>query len=60
MKKMTKLLFILTFVVLVLMLSTASALAANSGTCGTNVTWSFEGGTLTVSGNGYMDEFNLF
>lgn len=28
-----------------------------SGTCGTNLSWSFSGGTLTISGSGEMENF---
>ena len=28
------------------------ASAATSGTCGDNLTWTFDNGTLTISGNG--------
>ena len=30
-----------------------------SGTCGENLTWVLEGGTLTVSGTGAMDEYSV-
>lgn len=33
--------------------------AATSGTCGDNVTWTLKNGTLTVSGTGDMDTYNL-
>ena len=29
-----------------------------SGTCGTNVNWSYENGTLTISGQGAMDDYS--
>lgn len=32
-------------------------LADNSGTCGDNLTWSLDGGTLTISGTGDMTDF---
>ncbi len=31
--------------------------AAQSGTCGSGVTWSFSNGTLTIGGSGAMTEF---
>jgi len=35
-----------------------TAQAAEEGTCGQNITWSYSGGTLTVSGSGAMDDFS--
>ena len=32
------------------------ALAAESGSCGAGITWTFDGSTLTISGSGAMDE----
>ncbi len=29
-----------------------------SGTCGDNLTWTFENGTLTISGEGYMESYD--
>ena len=34
--------------------------AANSGTCGDNVIWSFDGDTLTISGSGEMKNYLMF
>ena len=34
-------------------------LFAQSGTCGTNLTWTLEDGTLTISGNGAMTNYSL-
>ncbi len=46
------------FIVLALTLSIGTVLAENSGTCGTNLTWSLDSsGVLTVSGTGPMDDF---
>lgn len=30
-----------------------------NGTCGENATWSLKGGTLTISGNGLLPDFNI-
>ncbi len=38
---------------------TASAVAATSGTCGNNATWVIENGTLTISGDGAMYDYNF-
>lgn len=37
--------------------TTASAAAAGDNTCGENVTWTLEDGTLTISGTGRMTNF---
>ncbi|MBQ3194537.1 MAG: leucine-rich repeat protein [Oscillospiraceae bacterium] len=34
------------------------AVAATSGTCGTNVTWTLNNGTLTISGSGAMRDYS--
>ena len=34
--------------------------AANSGSCGEALTWSLSGGTLTISGTGWMEDFSGF
>ena len=38
--------------------TTASAAAAGDNTCGENVTWILEDGTLTISGTGRMADYN--
>ena len=38
--------------------TTASAAAAGDNTCGENVTWTLEDGTLTISGTGRMTDYN--
>ena len=40
-----------------LMLSMSLSLFAQSGTCGTNLTWNFSGGVLTISGTGDMTDY---
>lgn len=46
------------FAVLVaVLLMTSSTLAAESGSCGADLTWTLEGGTLTISGTGEMADF---
>ncbi len=59
MRKLKTLLMLLFTLGLAALLSTA-ALAddATSGTCGENVTWSLEGGVLTISGEGEMEEIS--
>lgn len=39
------------------LLMTSSALAAESGTCGADLTWTLDGGILTISGTGDMVDF---
>ena len=36
---------------------TTEAAVREPGHCGENLTWSYEGGTLTISGNGEMDDY---
>ena len=38
----------------------ASAAAATSGTCGSNLKWSFSNGTLTITGTGEMYDYNFW
>ena len=38
--------------------TTASAAAAGDNSCGENVTWTLEDGTLTISGTGRMADYN--
>ncbi len=38
--------------------ASTTAYAANSGSCGDNITWSFSGDTLTVTGYGAMTDYN--
>ena len=46
------------FALLAAFLCCGTALAAGSGTCGTNLTWTLsDAGVLTISGNGAMDDF---
>lgn len=50
---------ILLALVLVVGVMPTAALAATSGTCGDNVTWSQDGGVLTISGEGYMKNYTV-
>ena len=52
--KLTKLLFAL-FAVMV----GTSVNAQTSGSCGTNATWSYDEGVLTISGTGAMDDYSV-
>ena len=45
---------------LAMMAMVVSAHAQNSGACGDNVTWSFDAGTLTLSGSGAMYDYLSF
>jgi len=54
---------ILSFTLIVLMLipmMTWLNLSAASGSCGAGLTWSLSGGTLTISGNGAMNNYSYF
>jgi hypothetical protein len=50
----TKIVLLLT----VLLLSAATGFAQTSGTCGENLTWTLEDGTLTISGTGEMPDYS--
>lgn len=50
--------FIVVFAVLFSALGGFNVLAAESGTCGENLKWSFSGGTLTISGKGEMKNYS--
>ena len=53
MKKALFLLLLLTMLTIIVLAIPVSAVPTN-GTCGDSLTWSFEGGTLTVTGTGSM------
>lgn len=36
----------------------AEAAVTDSGSCGDNLTWSLDGGTLTISGTGNMEDYS--
>ncbi|MBQ9133060.1 MAG: leucine-rich repeat domain-containing protein [Clostridia bacterium] len=55
MKKILTALFISTILVTMCILSVS---AAESGTCGKDLTWTLEDGTLTISGTGDMDDYD--
>ncbi|MBQ7670616.1 MAG: leucine-rich repeat domain-containing protein [Clostridia bacterium] len=48
--------FIMALILCALMMPFVSS-AAESGTCGENLTWTYDGGTLTISGTGEMTNF---
>lgn len=43
---------------MVLLLLPGTARAADSGTCGDNLTWTYADGVLTIQGTGEMDKYN--
>lgn len=45
------------FTLLFAIMASTSVLFAESGTCGSNLTWSFQDGVLTISGTGAMDDY---
>lgn len=52
----------LTLVIMVLFCLTAlpfGAMAAESGSCGSGITWTLDGGVLTISGSGPMDDMTM-
>ena len=54
MKKRLLSVFLVLCLIFTLLPVGATADAATSGTCGSNLKWKLEGGTLTVSGTGAM------
>lgn len=50
-------LLVLAATLMLTLLSAPAALAAESGACGADLTWSLDGGTLTISGKGEMTDF---
>lgn len=44
---------------LMALLTIGVSVQAESGTCGTNLTWVYDNGTLTISGTGEMDDFKF-
>ena len=59
MRKILKLLFILMFCILSVGYVEANAAQRATGTCGDNLTWEFEDGILTISGEGEMPEYDV-
>ena len=57
---MKKLLKVVLAVSVIVMALTFSAVADNGGSCGNGVSWSFDDGILTVSGNGEMYDYAFF
>ena len=45
------------FLCVVLFIGNAPTIYAAEGTCGDNLTWSFDGSTLTITGSGAMDNY---
>ena len=63
MKKTNKFLaIILAILMMVSTIPITASAATYSGTCGENLTWNFDEdtGTLTISGEGDMDDFNIY
>ena len=57
-KRAFTLLLAMVMVLTLLPVSARAETAATSGTCGENVTWSYDGvGTLTISGTGDMENY---
>ncbi len=54
---MKKFSFLIMIVLLLTLFSVSAAAAETSGTCGDNLTWTFESGVLTVSGTGPMYDY---
>ena len=55
-KKRLKLLFAACFVLAIGIIIFSTISSNHSGTCGDNLEWTFSGGTLTISGEGAMDD----
>ena len=56
-KRFLSLLLVISLLSTLITAMTITVSAASSGTCGDNVTWTFNDGTLTISGNGKMWDF---
>ena len=59
-RRTSRWLSILLALCLALALLPGTALAAASGSCGENVTWSYSGGTLTIQGTGKMSDYGSY
>lgn len=57
MKRFTKLIVLMISAVMLLGVAALPVAAANSGSCGENLTWTFEDGILTISGEGIMADY---
>lgn len=57
MKRFAKIISLLISAVMLLGVAAFSVAAANSGSCGENLTWTFEDGILTISGEGEMTDY---
>jgi len=57
MKRFKKVVSLLFTAVILFGISVLPAFAAESGTCGDNLTWNFENGVLTISGEGAMYDY---
>jgi len=57
MKRFAKIISLLISAVMLLGVAALPVAAANSGSCGENLTWTFEDGILTISGEGEMADY---
>ncbi len=57
MKRLTKMIALMVSAVMLLGVAALPVAAANSGSCGENLTWTFEDGILTISGEGEMADY---
>lgn len=57
MKRFTKLIVLMISAVMLLGVAALPVAAANSGSCGENLTWTFEDGILTIRGEGEMTDY---
>ena len=59
MKKFSKILSVILSIMMVISIVPITASAATSGTCGDNLTWTYDDstGTLTISGVGDMENY---
>ncbi len=62
MKKFSKILSIILSIMLVISIVPITASAATSGTCGDNLSWTYDSSTytLTISGTGAMDDYSSY
>ncbi len=61
MKKICSLFLVFAMVITIFSCVPLNALAVSDGTCGDNLTWSYDGnGTLTISGTGKMTDYSYY
>ncbi len=57
MKRITRIISMIIVGIMLLGIVALPAIAADGGECGENITWTFEDGVLTISGEGVMEDY---